>query len=721
MKGMIMTGKKYRIGIDVGGTFTDAAVIDNENFELITKKKIPTTHHHPNGVAHGIITIIQQVLEENGISPRDVSFIAHGTTQATNALLEGDVARVGIIAMGSGFEGKSARKEARIDDIPLADDKFLHTFNTFLDTRELNEERIRHAINELRQQGAEVIVASEAYSVDDPTNELNVMAIAEQMGISATGGHEITQLYGLKTRTRTAVVNASLIPRMLETANMTEQAIKEAGIASQLMIMRCDGGVMSIDEVRKRPILTMLSGLAAGVAGALMYEKVSDGIFFEVGGTSVDISVIKNGKVMIQNAQVGGHRTYLRSLDVRTLAVAGGSMIMVENGKITMTGPRSAHIAGCEYECFIPESAFGDAPELTFISPRPGDPQNYAVINGECGKQYALTLAGAANLLGYIPAEDYAAGNIATARRAWQLLGDHLGISAEQAARQALDIAIDKIMVVVNEMIAEYKLERHFITLVGGGGSGCVLVPAMAEKVGMKHKNALNAPYISTIGVGMAMVREMIEKSVTNPGESDIKQIRAEIIERIVKSGANEVTVDINIEIDKQKNILRAIATGATELRQKALTNEALPLQQLQQIAAESINFSADLTQSACQTGRWHLFEGIREQKKLFGLLKKKKRSLSMLDREGVVRLKKENANWLLCTREHMSSDFADFLDDNTRYSEANATIPKTFLFWKEKMLDLSGMQTKEQMMSIIEMELDVVDCQQPVIAVAWQ
>ncbi len=287
-----MTGKTYRIGIDVGGTFTDAAIIDNDSFELVAKKKIPTTHHHPNGVAHGIITIIHQVLDENGISPQQVSFIAHGTTQATNALLEGDVAKVGIIAMGSGLEGKSARKEACIDDIPLADGKFLHTFNTFLDTRQLSDDVIRAAINTLREQGAEVIVASEAYSVDDPTNELRVMGIADEVGLCATGGHEITQLYGLKTRTRTAVVNASLIPRMLETANMTEQAIKDAGITSQLMIMRCDGGVMSIDEVRKRPILTMLSGLAAGVAGALMYEKVSDGIFFEVGGTSIDISTI---------------------------------------------------------------------------------------------------------------------------------------------------------------------------------------------------------------------------------------------------------------------------------------------------------------------------------------------------------------------------------------------------------------------------------------------
>jgi N-methylhydantoinase A/oxoprolinase/acetone carboxylase beta subunit len=710
-------GKKVRIGIDVGGTFTDAVIIDNATYDVIAKRKIPTTHKE--GVAIGIVKIISELMDENNISPEDVVFIAHGTTQATNALLEGDVASVGVVGMGTGLDARSAKGETNVEKIELAPNKYLHTEHVFLDTKELSDQSIDTAIDTLLGRKSEVIVASGAYSVDDPSAELMVMKKAEDRKLYFTGGHEISQLYGLKMRTRTAVVNASLIPKMMETANMTEQAVLNMKIQSNLMIMRCDGGVMSINEVRKRPILTMLSGLAAGVAGVLMYEKISDGIFFEVGGTSVDISVIKNGKVMIKYAQVGGHKTYLQSLDVRTLGVAGGSMIRIKDKKIVDIGPRSAHIAGVEYECFQKDESIKSG-QVKFVNPREDDPCEYVLISANDGNSYSYTLAGAANLLGYIPEGDYAKGNSISTKAAWEVLGDYLGISAEEAARQVMDLAMKKLVVVVNDLIQEYELDRKFITLVGGGGSGTVVVNALAEYMGFKWKLAKNAPYISTIGVALAMVREQMERTIVNPTEDDIKKIRMEIIEKIVQSGAQEDTVDVSIEIDTQKNILRAIATGATELRQKDLNSQALSKEELQKISAEALGADEKETQFLMETGRWNVYKAT-VRKKILGIIPSKKESICVIDREGVVRLKKEKAFSLLYKKAGRPSSFNSFLDEHTIYSDANATIPKVYVFYREKMLDLTGMQTAEQLYSILDLETEALSGQEEIIAVAYK
>lgn len=134
-----MNHKQIRIGIDVGGTFTDAVAIDNETFEVLSKVKMPTTHHDKRGVASGIVQIIQRIMSENGILPGDIKFIAHGTTQATNALLEGDVARVGIVGMGTGLDARSARSETNVADIELAAGKFLTTYHKFIDSRSLRQ------------------------------------------------------------------------------------------------------------------------------------------------------------------------------------------------------------------------------------------------------------------------------------------------------------------------------------------------------------------------------------------------------------------------------------------------------------------------------------------------------------------------------------------------------------------------------------------------------
>ena len=432
---------KVRIGIDVGGTFTDAVVINNATFEYVGSVKTPTTHTAKEGVAAGIIGALQKVMEEYDIKPEDVTFIAHGTTQATNALLEGDVADVGILTLGSGLQGAKSRSDTNLGDIQLAPGKFLYTYNTYVNTGDSGklEENIVKGLNDLEGKGSKSFVVTEAFSVDDPENEDLAIEKSKEMGFPATAGNDVSKLYGLKVRTRTAVINASILPKMLEATTMTEESIENAGIKSPLMVMRCDGGVMTVDEVKNRPILTILSGPAAGVAGALMYEKLTDGLFFEVGGTSTDISCVKDGNVMIKYAEVGGHKTYVNSLDVRTVGIGGGSMVEIANGKIKDVGPRSAHIADLAYECHAKvEDAVN--PQLKTVRPKKGDP-DYAYIECDNGKKYALTLSGAANVAGYVPEGDYAAGNIEASKLLWQPLADSMGMSVEETAEYALEYA----------------------------------------------------------------------------------------------------------------------------------------------------------------------------------------------------------------------------------------------------------------------------------------
>jgi len=343
--------RAIRVGIDVGGTHTKAVAIDNDTFEIVGIGSVKTTHDEKLGVSAGVVQAFEKCLSENEISPEEVMFIAHSTTQATNALLEGDVAITGVIGLGSSF---LAKKQAVIDDIVLDETgkRKIQTFNKYIPLKKFDKQMAKKTVEELLSQGAEVIVASKAFGVDDKTEEETVAEIGKEMNVEVSQASDISKMYGLSRRTRTAVINASILPKMFETADSTEDSVRQAGIKVPLMIMRGDGGVMDINEMRKRPVLTMLSGPAASTVGALMYLKASNAIFFEVGGTSTDIGVIKNGRPMIDYSVVGGHKTLISSLDVHVSGVAGGSMVRAGTNEVVAVGPRSAHIAKLPYAAF---------------------------------------------------------------------------------------------------------------------------------------------------------------------------------------------------------------------------------------------------------------------------------------------------------------------------------------------------------------------------------
>ena len=160
------------------------------------------------------------------------------------------------------------------------------------------------------------------------------MEHATKQQIPSTASHEISGIYGLEIRTLTAAINASVLPKTVQVGNFVEEAIRETGVTAPLMIMKGDGGVTSMDTFRTKPILTVLSGPAASVAGALLYLKITNGIFVEVGGTSTNICIIKNGKPEIRYVTIKNHPTCIRSMDVRVLGVAGGSMVQVKSNTV---------------------------------------------------------------------------------------------------------------------------------------------------------------------------------------------------------------------------------------------------------------------------------------------------------------------------------------------------------------------------------------------------
>ncbi len=710
---------KYRIGIDVGGTFTDGVLLDNDTHELIDTVKLSTTHAANQGVAKGIVRVLDILIKKNNLDPNDISLIAHGTTEATNALLEGDVKEVGIIACGSGIEGLKVKFDTNITKIKLSKEKFLSTRHTYIHLNSKHpsqlKETILEKIEEFKINGIEVIVACQAFSVDNPELEKFIMQACAEKGVLSTGTHEITKLYGLKMRTLTSVINASILPKMLDTAKMTQECIETSGITAPLMIMRCDGGVMNIEEVKKKPILTMLSGPAAGVCGALMYEKISDGIFLEVGGTSTDISVIKNGRVMIKYAEIGGHKTYINSLDITTVGVAGGSMVRVRNHEIIDVGPRSAHIAALSYVVFTnPEDI--TLPEVAYINPLNDDPCDYILIRSN-QKLFAITVSCAANFLGYVKKGDYAYGNIESATKAFKTLEKELNKDAIKIAEEILEIGCRKCICVIKKFIDEYNLDRENIVLVGGGGGCTSIVPFIAKKMSLNYKIAKNAHIISTIGVALAMVREILERTVVNPTNEDILALKNEAKLSVIKSGALESTVETFVEIDSKKNILRMIATGTTQLQTGNTIDKDITPKELALKLATSFNTNLENIFELGNTKCLYIFL-IKKHIKIFGgLFKNQINYIRVIDSKGIIRLQKNNGTIYFLLIEDLNLELLNTLNQNTTYGDGGAQIPDCYILIKNRIIDLSGLNSIEQIHTIASSELSGVNEKEQIIA----
>lgn len=558
-----------RIGVDVGGTFTKAVGMDMDGGAMVARASVLTTHRHEAGSAAGVVEVVSAVADEVGADR--VELITYSTTQAVNALLEGDVATVGVLGLGRQPDLRKAAKRTRLDKVDLAPGRRLPTVSEFVDlTTGFDEAAVVAALDRLRAAGATTICVAEAFAPDGGTAERRAVEIAMSEGLPACGSAEMTGLYGLELRAVTAALNASVLPIAVRTEEHVERGVVAAGIGAPMMVMRGDGGATDPAGMRREPARALYSGPAASVAGVLRHTRIAEGVVIEVGGTSTNVAAIKDGRPALAYVQVASHATAVRALDVRVIGVAGGSMARARKGRLYGVGPRSAHIAGLAYSCYLDAATLEGAVVETF-APRPDDPADYLVLRLADGSSAALTNTCAAIALGVVEPDDHSArgADPLAAQAAFAAAGAVLGVEGPELAHRVLGTAAEAVGALAMAVAAEYGLSNPTIVAVGGGAGG--LGRQVARTLDLPLHVPELAEVISAVGDALSLVRVERERSVTGAVIDDEVELAAEAEAAAIAVGADPASIDVRVELDDDRSALRAIATGMVGLRTAAL------------------------------------------------------------------------------------------------------------------------------------------------------
>jgi N-methylhydantoinase A/oxoprolinase/acetone carboxylase beta subunit len=550
----------HRVGVDVGGTFTKAVAIDVATHELAAVSVVPTTHDVDGGVAVGVVDAVRDLATRLGADT--IELVTHSTTEAVNALLEGDAGRVGVIGLGRRPDLKAVERRTRLADVEVATGKHLDVSSRFFDVSDgLPAEAIRDALVAMHEDGVQAVCVAEAFSPDDTTNERAVVEIAHELGLPACASTDLSGLYGLELRAVTAAINASILPIAVRTASFVDDGVRAAAIAAPLMVMRSDGGATDLAGFRHEPVRTLYSGPAASVAGALRHTGVTDGVVIEVGGTSTNVAGITHGRPHLSYVRVASHATALRSVDVRVLGVAGGSLLRLRRGRVYGVGPRSAHIAGLPYACFLPPDELAGAVPVR-VSPRADDPDDYVVLALRSGGHAAVTNTCAANALGVTEPGDYCHAPPEAAAAAFAAVATTTRASASRVAEQMLTASGEAVCELALRIAADSELRSPDLVGVGGGAGG--LARQVARMLGWPIVVPERAEVISSIGDALSLLRAERERTTDDPDA--IAAMIDEVEREVLAAGANASEVDVRVEDVPERGTIRAVATGAVGL-----------------------------------------------------------------------------------------------------------------------------------------------------------
>ncbi len=320
------------LGIDTGGTFTDAAVVDLDTKKVIAKAKAPTTYYD---LSVGIASAVEQAIQSGGFDVKDVSLVGLSTTLATNSILTGKGGEVGLIGMGwkPGDDWILGCKKAR-----FVKGEFDSLGRM---TEALDEEELGIAIADVAE-GTDAIVISGMFSVANPWHEERVAEMVRaKTSLPVVTGHSLTGELGIKERTVTAILNAKLLPVIEEFLTAVTSVLSQKKIKARILVFKGDGGLMSLETAKERPVETILSGPAASLMGGKALAQLDDCIVVDVGGTSTDIAYLEGGfpRLDVEGAMVGDFRTRVKAIDMWTCGLGGDSLVSLADDGDLLIGP----------------------------------------------------------------------------------------------------------------------------------------------------------------------------------------------------------------------------------------------------------------------------------------------------------------------------------------------------------------------------------------------
>jgi N-methylhydantoinase A len=512
-----MESRRVRIGIDTGGTFTDVVAVD-EATGRTTTTKTPSTPADP---AEGFLTGVRKVLDLLGLDGDAVTAVSHGTTVATNQLLEGKLDRIGFITT----EGYESVLEIARQSVPdgygnsyfwvkpprIVPADLVRTVRGRLDhrgeeVRPLDEDDVRAAARSLRDAGVGTIGVCLLHSYADDAHERRVLEVLREVHPAAVVSisSQVLREYREYERSVTTLVDAAVKPRVGAYVQNIRERLDEIAPGVPFYVMKSNGGVLSAAEVVHQPITTMLSGPAAGalgaalVAGAAGFDRV---LTCDGGGTSTDVTVVIDGEpALTTEGSVGAYPSKIPMIDVVTVGAGGGSIAWLSPEGTLKVGPRSAG-ADPGPMCY-PDG--GDQPTVT----------DAHVVLGRIPPHL---------LGGEIPL------SVDAARAGLEALGGQLGLDLERTATGILEISAWNQANALRQVTVARGLDVRDFTLTTFGGSGSLLACRLMDVLGLPRTLVPPDPgNLSAFGLLTVDVRnDHVQTAIQRHLDLDLDRVRA--------------------------------------------------------------------------------------------------------------------------------------------------------------------------------------------------